>query len=85
MICPVDELESVFPVVERRDGKTFLDAELHDSQAAINLAADAIAPERLELGVRNSRHGLVSCEGIDVFRFAGYQARQGWLFRTLTP
>jgi hypothetical protein len=52
-IREVDEPESAFPSVERRQGKTLASAELRDGQTAVRLAADANSPERMELGMAN--------------------------------
>ena len=59
-ICEVYKPVSAFPSVKRRDGKTLLGTELRDTQTAFHLAVDAIAPERMELWVSDSRHGFGS-------------------------
>jgi hypothetical protein len=64
VICAVGELESAFPRIERLHGQVLLGAELRDGKTALSLAANAIVPECVELGVSSSRHGLSSCEGI---------------------
>ena len=57
----VDEPEVVVSKRETSTWRqTFLGTELLDCQTAGLLAADAIAPERMELGVSGSRHRVDS-------------------------
>jgi hypothetical protein len=70
--------------VESRRGETRAGAKLRDRQTALSLAVDALAPKRGEIGIRPSRHRGRLLQRDGLVRFAGYQARQDWLSRTLT-
>jgi len=52
-------------------------------QRNIDLAAKALAPERMEFAIGGPRDGRF-VKRDSLVRFAGYQGRQGWLSRTLT-
>jgi hypothetical protein len=65
MVCNVDVPETVLPIGERAHWETFANTELRDCQTAVDLAVDALAPERMKLRVGATGHGVDSCEAMD--------------------
>jgi hypothetical protein len=59
-IREIDEPESTFPALERRQGEMFAGAKPRDCQPAVDLAVNALAPKGMELEVGGTRHGVGS-------------------------